>query len=63
MKILQYELDIQYPRFQHCSEGVGCGGDGGGGCSEALPYSKFHHISGEQMMTEHRGLSVYVLTL
>ena len=30
----------------------------GWGCSETLPYSKFRHISWEQMMTEHRGLSV-----
>ena len=31
---------------------------GWGGCSDTLPYSKFRHISWEQIMTEYRGLSV-----
>ena len=31
----------------------------GWSCSETLPYSKFCHISWEQTMTEHRGLSVH----
>ena len=52
MTTLQYELYI-YPRFQHSLEG-----GGGGSCSETLPYSKIRHISWEQMMTEHRDLSV-----
>ena len=30
-----------------------------GGCSSTLPYSKFRHISWEQMMTEHRGFSIF----
>ena len=48
---LQYELDI----YIHGSNTVW---RGWGSCSETLPYSKFRHISWEQMMTEHRGLSV-----
>ena len=31
---------------------------GWGTCSETLTYSKSRHISWQQMMTEHRGLSV-----
>ena len=55
--ILQCELDIYiFPRFHHCLEE----GGGGGGCSKTMPYSKFRHISWEQMMTEHRGLSVII---
>ena len=51
--ILQSELDI-YIFFL----GSNIAWRGGGGCFETLPYSKFRQISWEQMMTEHRGLSV-----
>ena len=42
--MLHCELYI-YPRFQHRLEG------GGAAAPKLLPYSKFRHISWEQMMT------------
>ena len=54
--ILQCELD-----FYTCMSSVPILlGGGWGVCSETLPYSKFRHISWEQMMTKHRGLSVSI---
>ena len=53
---LQYHLDIYILGSNTAWRGVG----GWVSCSETLPYSKFCHISWEQMMTEHRGLSVYI---
>ena len=50
---LQYELDIYIL-------GSNTAWRGWGSCSETLPYSKFRHISWEQMMTEHRGISVKI---
>ena len=48
---LQYELDIYIL-------GSNTAWRGWGNCSGTLPYSKFRHISWEQMITEHRGLSI-----
>ena len=53
---------LQYELYIYISSLPTQLGGGWGSCSETLPYSKFRHISWEQMMTEHRGFSV-LLTL